>query len=141
MVRSAGNPLAPVDSPHAVDYGTGLVSKPASSRDVPSISLQEAASSAGQIAAGLVTGQPEVALRRVNYDPAMGPATDQLTVTDRLAWVAIYRNSPPRIHGPISLSAIERASMADALTCVFVVVVDAHTGVGIDSEQICVAKQ
>jgi hypothetical protein len=31
--------------------------------------------------------------------------------------------------------------MADALTCVFVVVVDAHTGVGIDSEQICVAKQ
>jgi hypothetical protein len=67
-------------------------------------------------------------------------ANDPLKVTDRLAWVAVYRDSKPIIYGP-SRPASERAAMAIALTCVFVVVVDAHTGAGIDTEQICVAKQ
>lgn len=136
------NPFAPVDSSSVVDYGTGLISSPATVLAAPSITLQTALVSAASDTAGLVSGSPDTALRQVSFDPAHGAPipsgmNDDLRVDSTLAWVIVYRDTPAVVSGPITLPSSEVSKIRASRRCVWLVVVNAATGTGIDNEQIC----
>jgi len=52
-------------------------------------------------------------------------------------WVVTYYGSTPDVHGPATMTTVEREQLRQSLACVFVVMVDAQTAVAAESNQFC----
>ncbi|MEO6886432.1 MAG: hypothetical protein ABI232_09140 [Jatrophihabitantaceae bacterium] len=103
---------------------------------------QQALAAASSAVSAETASTPDVALRLVSFDPAGGATmptgvTDDLKVSNVLAWVIVYPDSPAVVRGPASLSPAQTQSIAASLTCQWIVVFNANTGAGIDNEQLC----
>lgn len=83
--------------------------------------------------AGLQPGTPEATLRSVSVGiPSNGRAP-----AGRPSWVLTWNDSKPDVKGP---AGTDRPNLAEKVTCVFVVVVDARSGELRDARQLCVPK-
>ncbi len=81
--------------------------------------------------------EPDVGLGLVSYDVTGGSPVEEGTLDtsyrDRVAWVVVYLNSPPDLHGPA-----DQMAKTPRYTCNLVLVVDAVTGADvIDAQQVC----
>ena len=138
--------LTDVNAATSINYGSGLITFPAPLLAAgPAVTQHAALSSALRIGDPDPGATPLVALREVTFDSAMGaqlPAgvDDSLRVDDTLAWVVVYPHSTPVPRGPPGLSSSARAAIVASESCIWVVVIDASTGSGIDNEQICTPK-
>lgn len=131
------DPLADPNSPRRVVYAPGLVSDPLPAR---------------QRNVGVDRAAIEKKVGRKEFGPARQPGTAEATLrlvtlglpesraAARPAWVLTWSDSQPDIKGPAGRSAKERRALADKLSCVFVLVVDANTGASLDARQLCQAK-
>jgi hypothetical protein len=126
-----------------VTYGS-LTSAPATPADVANATVH--AEDALRLAAGLGSfgdGQlsPSVTLREVTASTVFDPNAKSLfrawTGPARPAWVIVWRNAHPVLHGPVTMSAEARAALEASMHCIDVVAVDAADGTALDMEQVC----
>jgi hypothetical protein len=79
----------------------------------------------------LQPGEPAVALRMVTIGEEASVAKTSL------AWVLVWANSKPDVKGPVGLTQTEKDKIAEKMTCVFVMIVDATTNEVVDTRQVC----
>jgi hypothetical protein len=128
------DPMVDPGSALLIRYDRGLVSRPSDADPETSpVSRSEGVARARAAAPpGRAPGDPVVALRSV----VVGDGHDGLGGVPRLAWVAVWFDSPPDVRGPRRATG-SRPKLAASVSCVLVVVVDALSGEALDARQLC----
>ncbi len=141
-----GDPFQPPDSPVVIDYADGLVSYPLPSAQANPVAITasaalQIAASLGSFGDGLQPGAPSVTLRMITAtgipDQSATAGIAASSGAPRPGWVLIWSGSRPVVMGPGSLSDSDRALFAQKMTCIFVVAIDANSGLAMDSHQVC----
>jgi hypothetical protein len=132
------DPLTRPDSPGRIVYSSELVSEPMPKQaKAARVSKAKAlgAADVGQFGPGLQPGTPTATLRMVSLRTPGAAAQ-----AARPSWVLTWAASRPDIKGPATNTAADRRRLAADVQCIFVMVVDADTGVARDARQLCVPK-
>lgn len=131
-----------------VTYHSGMKSDPAPPGTVTRLSSDDAMRIAERISpeGDMTPGDPTVSLRVVTLSVGRdgvvlpGSSDSPVSFAGRTAWVFEWANSVAFISNPLPVGdglATRQPLKPSDLNCTFVIAVDAHSGVGLDSEQNC----
>jgi hypothetical protein len=129
------NPLDNPSADHKIVYNAGLTSWPIPASVDTSVPITAAkalslVNAAGRVSDEMQPGKPNIVLRFVS----VGYSSKDEGYSRHLAWVLTWDHSKPAPHGPANST---NAPDFSELRCVFVTIVNAHTGKQEDDRQLC----